>query len=50
VIALFLVTSIVASIIVVFFTKKIGGITGDILGAINEISEILCLILLKIIS
>jgi len=49
VIALFLVTSIVVSIIVVFFTKKIGGITGDILGAINEISEILCLILLKII-
>jgi adenosylcobinamide-GDP ribazoletransferase len=31
-----------------FFIKKLGGVTGDILGAVNEISELLCLILLII--
>jgi adenosylcobinamide-GDP ribazoletransferase len=32
-----------------FFIKKLGGVTGDILGAANEVSELLCLILLIII-
>ncbi len=31
-----------------FFVKKLEGITGDILGAANELSELLCLILLII--
>jgi cobalamin synthase len=29
-----------------FFKRRLGGITGDILGAANELSELLCLILL----
>jgi adenosylcobinamide-GDP ribazoletransferase len=29
-----------------FFEKKIGGITGDILGAANETNEVLALILI----
>jgi adenosylcobinamide-GDP ribazoletransferase len=29
-----------------FFEKKIGGITGDILGAANEMNEVLALILI----
>ena len=29
-----------------FFIKKLGGVTGDILGAANELSELLCLMLL----
>jgi adenosylcobinamide-GDP ribazoletransferase len=29
-----------------FFMKKLGGVTGDILGAANEMAELLCLILL----
>jgi adenosylcobinamide-GDP ribazoletransferase len=29
-----------------FFVKRLGGITGDILGAANELAELLCLILL----
>ena len=32
-----------------FFLKKLNGITGDILGAANELSEILCLLLLIIL-
>ena len=32
-----------------FFIKKLGGVTGDILGAANELSELLCLILLIIL-
>lgn len=31
-----------------FFLKKLGGVTGDILGAVNELTELLCLILLVI--
>ena len=31
-----------------FFLKKLGGVTGDILGAANELSELLCLIFLVI--
>lgn len=31
-----------------FFIKKLGGVTGDILGAANELVELLCLILLII--
>jgi adenosylcobinamide-GDP ribazoletransferase len=31
-----------------FFLKKLNGVTGDILGAANELSELLCLILLVI--
>ena len=31
-----------------FFIKKLGGVTGDILGAANELAEVLCLILLII--
>jgi cobalamin synthase len=30
-----------------FFGKKVGGITGDILGAANETSEVLALILIS---
>ena len=33
-----------------FFIKKLGGITGDVLGAANELSELLCLLLLIILS
>lgn len=33
-----------------FFIKKLGGITGDVLGAANELSELLCLILLVILE
>ncbi len=29
-----------------FFIKKLGGVTGDILGAANELAELLCLLLL----
>jgi cobalamin synthase len=32
-----------------FFLKKLKGITGDILGAANEFSELLCLVLLLIL-
>ena len=31
-----------------FFVKKLGGVTGDILGAANEVAELLCLVLLVI--
>jgi len=30
-----------------FFKQKLGGVTGDILGAANELSELLCIILLR---
>ena len=33
-----------------FFLKKLKGITGDILGAANELSEVLCLVLLLILT
>ena len=33
-----------------FFLKKLNGVTGDILGAANELSELLCLILLIILT
>jgi adenosylcobinamide-GDP ribazoletransferase len=33
-----------------FFLKKLKGLTGDILGAANELSELLCLILLIILK
>jgi adenosylcobinamide-GDP ribazoletransferase len=31
-----------------FFIKKLGGVTGDILGAANEVAELLCLLILII--
>jgi adenosylcobinamide-GDP ribazoletransferase len=31
-----------------FFIKKLGGVTGDVLGAANELAELLCLLLLVI--
>ncbi len=33
-----------------FFKKRLGGITGDILGAANEVAELLCLILLIVLE
>jgi adenosylcobinamide-GDP ribazoletransferase len=33
-----------------FFIKKLGGVTGDILGAANELAELLCLLLLVILE
>ena len=33
-----------------FFIKKLGGITGDILGAANELAELLCLLILVILE
>ncbi len=33
-----------------YFIKKLGGITGDVLGAVNELSELLCLLLLIILG
>jgi adenosylcobinamide-GDP ribazoletransferase len=33
-----------------FFIKRLGGVTGDILGAANELSELLCLLLLVILG
>ncbi len=33
-----------------FFIKKLGGVTGDILGATNELTELLCLLLLIILE
>ncbi len=33
-----------------FFRKKLGGITGDVLGATNELAELLCLVLLVFLN
>ncbi len=33
-----------------FFLKKLGGVTGDILGAANELTELLCLLILIILE
>ncbi len=33
-----------------FFIKKLGGVTGDVLGAANELAELLCLILLVVLK
>jgi adenosylcobinamide-GDP ribazoletransferase len=33
-----------------FFLKKLGGVTGDVLGAANELVELLCLLLLVILE
>lgn len=33
-----------------FFIKKLGGVTGDILGAANELAELLCLLVLVILE
>jgi len=33
-----------------FFIKKLGGVTGDILGSANEVAELLCLILLIVLE
>jgi adenosylcobinamide-GDP ribazoletransferase len=33
-----------------FFIKKLGGVTGDVLGAANELAELLCLLLLVILE
>jgi adenosylcobinamide-GDP ribazoletransferase len=33
-----------------FFIRKLGGITGDVLGAVNELSELICLLLLIILG
>jgi adenosylcobinamide-GDP ribazoletransferase len=33
-----------------FFIKKLGGVTGDVLGGANELAELLCLILLVILE
>lgn len=46
----FLVTSLFSLGYRLFFIKRLGGVTGDILGATNELSELLCLILLLILE
>jgi len=33
-----------------FFIRKLGGVTGDILGAANELAELLCLLLITILE
>jgi adenosylcobinamide-GDP ribazoletransferase len=33
-----------------FFIKKLGGVTGDILGGVNELTELLCLLLVVILE
>jgi adenosylcobinamide-GDP ribazoletransferase len=33
-----------------FFKRKLGGITGDVLGAANELTELLCLVLLVLLK
>ena len=33
-----------------FFIKKLGGVTGDILGGANELAELLCLLLVVILE
>jgi adenosylcobinamide-GDP ribazoletransferase len=33
-----------------FFIKRLGGVTGDVLGAANELAELLCLILLVVLK
>jgi adenosylcobinamide-GDP ribazoletransferase len=33
-----------------FFVKKLGGVTGDILGAANELTELLCLLILIVLE
>jgi adenosylcobinamide-GDP ribazoletransferase len=42
---LWLVVGIFTLLFQAFFGKKIGGITGDVLGAANETNEVLALIL-----
>ncbi|MFN3966956.1 MAG: adenosylcobinamide-GDP ribazoletransferase [Endomicrobiia bacterium] len=42
-----LILATFVSLMSFYFTKKIGGVTGDILGAINELSEVLCLVLIN---
>jgi adenosylcobinamide-GDP ribazoletransferase len=45
-ILLFLAVSLFSLAYRSFFIKRLGGVTGDILGAANELAELLCLILL----
>lgn len=49
-ILIFLIAGIFAYIFSWFISRKIGGITGDILGAINEISEVFVLLTIQILS
>ncbi len=46
---LVLISGVFVCFLTFYWTKKIGGVTGDILGTINEMSEILCLVLLKVL-
>ena len=48
-ILLFLAVSLFSLAYRLFFIRRLGGITGDILGAANELAELLCLILLVIV-
>jgi len=34
----------------IFFVRRLGGVTGDILGAANELAELLCLLLLILLE
>jgi len=45
----FLAIALFAFLYRLFFIKRLGGITGDILGAANESSELLCLLILVIL-
>jgi adenosylcobinamide-GDP ribazoletransferase len=47
-ILLFLGISLFSLVYRFFFMKKLGGVTGDVLGGANELAELLCLILLVI--
>jgi adenosylcobinamide-GDP ribazoletransferase len=49
-VALFLGISLFCVAYRFFFTKKLGGVTGDVLGAANELAELLCLIFLVILD